>query len=89
MQSRKECFGILENVFPVAETGMREVIPGCFDCADKTECLRAALSTLEGLGFREELLERRRSGGLAGLINRWSQKKRLSDLMKQEQRKKK
>lgn len=89
MQSRKACFGILENVFPVSATGMREVVPGCFDCADKTDCLRAALSTLEGLRFREELLERRSPGGLAGLINRWSQKKRLSDLMRREQHKNK
>lgn len=89
MQPRKECFGILESVFPVGETDMREVVPECFVCADKTECLRAALSTLEGLSFREELLERRSLGGLTGLIRRWSQKKRLSDLMKREQHKKK
>jgi hypothetical protein len=89
MQSRKECFGILDQVFPVGESGMREVVPACFDCDDRVACLRNALATSEGLGFREDLLEERSSGGFIGLIKRWSEKKTLSRLKEKEREKKK
>lgn len=89
MRSGKECFGILDRVFPVGGSGLREVTPGCFQCDDKTECLKAALRTLEGLGFREDLLKKRSTSGFIGLIKRWSEKKMLSRLMEQEKGKKK
>lgn len=88
MKNKKECFGILDRVFPVGERGMREVVPECFDCEDRVECLRAALATAEGLGYREELLEERSSGGFIGLIRRWSEKKTLSRLREKEREKK-
>lgn len=89
MENRKECFGVLERVFPMGESGMREVMPECFECEDKTECLRAALATSEGLGFREDLLEKTSAGGFIGLIKRWSEKKTISRLMEKEREKKK
>jgi len=87
MKNKKECFGVLEKVFPVGENGMRETPPGCLECADKTECLRAALSTREGIDFRGELLEQRGPGGWVGLIKRWSRKKELSRLMGEKEKK--
>jgi hypothetical protein len=89
MPSRKECFGILARVFPVGESGMREVVPECFVCDDKTECLRAALASSDGLELREDLLEKRSAGGFIGRIKRWSEKKTLSRLMEKEREKKK
>lgn len=88
MKNKKECYGILERVFPVGEREMREVVPECFDCDDRVECLKAALATSEGLGYREDLLEERSSGGFIGLIRRWSEKKMLSRLREKEREKK-
>jgi len=88
MKNKKECFGILDRVFPVGESGMREVVPECFECDDKVECLKAALATAEGLGYREGLLEERSTGGFIGLVKRWSEKKTLSRLRKKEREKK-
>ncbi len=87
MKNKKECFGVLEKVFPLGERGLRETPSSCIECADKTECLRAALSTREGIDFRGELLEQRGSGGFVGLIKRWSRKKELSRLMEEKRRK--
>jgi hypothetical protein len=88
MKNREKCFGILERVFPVGTKGMRETPPSCLDCADKTACLRTALSTPQGIEFRGELLEKNRSGGLLGLVKRWSRKKELSHLMEKKEKKK-
>jgi len=79
--SQKACFGILDKVFPRGENGMREVVPACFECEDKTACLKSALSTKEGLEFR---LERSEEGGFKGWIKRWSQKKHLERLKKEK-----
>jgi len=87
IKNEKECFGILEKVFPVAESGMREVVPECFDCDDRVECLKTALATSEGLGYREQLLEERSAGGFIGRIRRWSEKKTLSRLREKEREK--
>jgi hypothetical protein len=88
LAQKKECFGILNRVFPVGESGMREVMPECFDCDDRVECLKKALATSEGLGYREDLLEERSCGGFVGLIRRWSKKKTLSRLREREREKK-
>ena len=88
MKNKKECFGILEKVFPVGERNLRETPPSCRNCEDKTECLRAALSTREGIDFRGELLEKRGPGGFVGLVKRWSRKKELSRLMEEKEKKK-
>jgi len=84
VENRKDCFGILNNVFPVGKDGLRETVPECFDCPDKKECMQAALATKEGLSFRGELVDRAAAGGLLGRIRRWSEKKTLGRLMKQK-----
>jgi hypothetical protein len=83
MKSEQKCFGSLENVFPVGQSGMRETPPSCLDCAEKTACLRTALLTPQGIEFKGELLEKRGPGGLVGLVRRWSRKKELSRLMEE------
>jgi hypothetical protein len=86
---KKECYGILEKVFPVGENGLREVVPECFECPDRVACLKTALSTKEGFEMRAEVLERASASGMISRLRQWSQKKELSRLMKQEKAKKK
>ena len=81
---QKDCFGILDRVFPMGKKGLREVVPGCFDCPYKKACLEAALLTGEGLAFKSEVLDRVPANGLAGRLRRWSEKKTLSKLMKKK-----
>jgi hypothetical protein len=81
--SRKECFGVLDKVFPMGKEGLREIVPGCFECPDRKACLQKALTTREGLAFKNELLDRAPAKGLAGRFRRWSEKKQLSRQMEQ------
>lgn len=80
--TRKDCFGILDKVFPMGREGLREIVPSCFDCPDRRSCLQAALETEEGFELRSEALDRSSSGGLVGRLRRWSEKKELSRLKK-------
>jgi hypothetical protein len=81
---RKDCFGILSMVFPIGESGLRESPPECFQCSEKTACLKAALKTKEGLEMKGEVLDRAAASGMVGRFKRWSQKKELHRLIKEE-----
>jgi hypothetical protein len=83
----KDCFGILDRVFPMGEGGLREVPSECMGCPEKIECLRRAMSTQEGLELKEEVLDRAAGSGMIGRLQRWSRKKTLSRLIKEEKRK--
>jgi hypothetical protein len=87
--AKKDCFGILDKVFPCGKEGLREVVPECFDCPERTPCLKAALVTKEGVEMREEIIDRAAAGGAMGRYQRWSQKKQLSSLMKKVRERKK
>ncbi|MFZ7111274.1 MAG: hypothetical protein ACOWYE_06285 [Desulfatiglandales bacterium] len=69
------------------ETGLREVSPECFQCPERVSCLRVAMETREGLEMRAEMLEREPARGMMGKIKRWSRKKTLSRLVRQEKQK--
>ena len=86
---KKECYGILDRVFPVSNNELREITPECFHCPDRTPCLKAALCTKEGLRMREEVLDRAAASGVMGRLQRWSQKKQLSRLIEKEKEKSK
>jgi hypothetical protein len=86
--AEKDCFGILDEVFPVGEQGLREIVPECFQCPERTSCLKAALATKEVVEMMEEILERASASGLMGRLQRWSQKKVLSRLINREKEKK-
>ena len=75
---KRECYGILNRVFPVGPGGLREVVPACFECPLRVECLRAALKTEEGLEMRSEKLEGNEPGSFVGRLKRWSEKKALN-----------
>ena len=79
---KRECFGILDKVFPLGKEGLREIVPACFECPDRKSCLKTALNTEEGLGLRTEVLDRSPAEGLLGRLKRWSDKKELSRLRK-------
>lgn len=84
-KTQKDCFGILDKVFPVGREGLREIVPTCFDCPEKGPCLKAALATREGLVLRGEALERTPARGLVGRLKRWSERKELGRLMKEKE----
>jgi len=88
IMKEKGCFGILDKVFPVGEKDLREIVPECFNCPNRIVCLRAALSSQEGLEMRAALLDRAADRGLVGRLQRWSQKKELSRLLKEGKKKK-
>lgn len=85
-KTRKECYGVLDKVFPMGSDGLREVVAACFDCPVKRECLQDALKTKDGLGFRAQLLERTPAEGVTGFLRRWSQMKEISRQLKEEKR---
>jgi hypothetical protein len=87
--TKRKCFGILDNVFPMGESGLREVVPTCLHCPDRTPCLRAAMASPNGLRMREEILERAEGRGLVGRLQRWSQKKSLHRRMRQQEKQRK
>jgi len=78
LNSEKDCFGVLEKVFPLGEAGLREITPSCFECPEKTACLRTALESREGLSFRAEIMDRSPAEGVWDRLKRWSYRKELS-----------
>lgn len=83
----KTCFGVLDKVFPVGKEGLREVPQDCFECEDRLACLKKAINTKEGYKMRSDNLEKIPPKGIAGRIKRWSQKKELSRLRKEKDKK--
>ena len=88
-ESQKVCFGDLDRVFPMGKEGLREVPSDCFECPEKTPCLKTALDSKKGVALRSEVLERVPVRGFVGRLKRWSEKKALNQLMKQKEGKKK
>lgn len=80
------CFGILEEVFPMCDDGLRHTSERCAVCFCKTQCLRTAMEKPDGNRVREEMIDRAYSSGLISFMERWSRKKLLQQ--KKGQRKK-
>lgn len=87
MVDGKECYGILERVFPAGEEGLRQVPEACFECTDRVSCLKEAIRTREGIEMRTRLLERAEEGGMLSKIRRWSHKKHLSRQIREGKKK--
>lgn len=83
-QSKPECFGDLDTVFPLQAEGLRITPEACLCCAHKTACLRAAMAHRNGLCVREEMIDRAYRGGVIGFFQRWSKKKSIDRLKKDE-----
>ena len=86
MTSKKDCFGILDRVFPMGDKGLREVVPLCMECEERVECLRVALDSPEGLILKEETLDRAAESGMLGRIRMWSDKKHLQRQLKNKKK---
>jgi len=84
-KERPDCFGILDEVFPMGEEGIREVRERCIDCPFRVECLREAIQTEEGLKMREEMMERMPVKGVGDWVRRWSEKKMLYKMREREE----
>ena len=76
--NKPECFGNLEKVFPMTDSGLRQTPDDCFyHCPVKTRCLQAAMGTKDGAKVEEEILERGSKSGVINFFERWSRKKQL------------
>jgi hypothetical protein len=78
------CFGDLKKVFPKGTDGLRVTPEECLRCAHKTTCLRSAMGGASGLRVREEMIDRAYRGGMIGFIQRWSQKKSIQRMRKND-----
>ena len=76
------CFGKLDQVFPMTDSGFRESPESCRVCLYKTECLRTAMQTPDGAIVKQEALDRAYASGMVGFWTRWSRKKALQRKMK-------
>ncbi|SPD73907.1 conserved hypothetical protein [uncultured Desulfobacterium sp.] len=79
---QKDCFGVLDKVFPMGDRGLREIVPDCLDCPDRVDCLKASLDTQEGLAFKSRIMERSPAHGFMNRLKRWSDRKELSMRLK-------
>ncbi|MEW5724035.1 MAG: hypothetical protein AB1896_13075 [Thermodesulfobacteriota bacterium] len=77
-EKRPDCFGRLDQVFPLGEEGLRQVRPSCDGCGLVKDCLAAAARSPEGVEMRArrtEAAQRDQGRGLIGFLNRWSELK--------------
>ena len=75
--NKPECFGDLEQVFPLCTDGLRHSPEKCMACSEKTQCLRTAIAGENQVVMEEEKLDRAYKSGKVSFIERWSKKKRL------------
>lgn len=74
-----DCFGDLNTVFPMSDSGLRQTPDDCFyHCPVKTRCLKKAMGSDDGVQVEEELIDRGSSAGLINFFERWSRKKQVA-----------
>jgi hypothetical protein len=79
--TKPECYGVLEKVFPQGENKMRQVPDECWDCYHRVECLKQAVSKGSGhktMQIEEAAREEKITGGVHGFFKRWSRLKSLN-----------
>lgn len=75
---KPDCFGHLDKVFPMTDSGLRETPKKCFEkCPLKTECLRQAMTSEKAVNVEEEIIERGTQAGTIGFFERWSRRKQV------------
>jgi hypothetical protein len=85
--SHSLCFGNLDIVFPLDESGLRKITNGCFSCTNLKACLRQAMEGEGGLSFKEERIDQAYRHGLIGAFRRWSEKKYIRRKLKEIRKK--
>lgn len=80
-----DCFGTLDNVFPMTPKGLRQTPEDCYyHCPVKTKCLQQAMRTIDGIKVEEEIIERGTKSGAMNFFERWSRKKQVHMKKKQQ-----
>ncbi|MFH2090999.1 MAG: hypothetical protein ABIJ31_01400 [Pseudomonadota bacterium] len=75
---KPDCYGCLEKVFPMTDSGLRQTPERCHVlCVLKTDCLKQAMTTKQGTQVEEEILERGSKAGVINFFERWSRKKQI------------
>jgi len=79
-EERPDCFGKIDRVFPMTDSGFRETPIPCMDtCKHRVDCLRKALSSdPEADRLKNDQVDRAYDAGLMGFFERWSKKKSLN-----------
>lgn len=82
-EKKPDCFGILDNVFPMTDSGLRQTPDSCFEnCPIKTQCLAQAMSSQKGLEVEKEIVKRGEKSGTINFFERWSRKKQIHNQSK-------
>ncbi|MFW6011938.1 MAG: hypothetical protein ACOC8R_02525 [Desulfosalsimonas sp.] len=76
-ESRPECFGALELVFPMSENGLRETPEVCMACEHKVKCLKTAVEQDDGHRVENEKVDRAYQAGRISFFERWAKKKSI------------
>lgn len=80
------CFGDLEKVFPLDESGFRTSPAECMQCPMVKPCIQAAMRGIDGLKEEEMRVDRAYEYGLIGTLERWSKKKLIRRKIQEQQR---
>lgn len=84
---KPDCFGHLDQVFPMTGTGLRETPEKCMDrCGLKTPCLKQAMRSDQATRVEEEIIERGTKTGAINFFERWSRKKQIHRKTKRNRR---
>lgn len=80
---KPDCFGILDKVFPMTGSGLRQTPESCFNhCSIKTQCLAKAMASQKGLDVEKEIVKRGEKSGTINFFERWSRKKQIHNQSK-------
>ena len=75
---KPDCFGRLDQVFPMTGNGLRETPEKCMDrCGLKTSCLKQAMTSDQATRVEKEIIERGTKTGAINFFERWSRKKQI------------
>ena len=74
---RPECFGDLDQVFPMTKDGLRHSPDTCKVCNYKPDCLKTSVAGGNRIVVEEEKLDRAYRSGKIGFMRRWLRKKSL------------
>ena len=69
-----ECYGDLDQVFPMTKDGLRHYSGKCMACNEKFPCLKAAMAGKNQIVLQEEKLDRAYQSGKVSFLQRCSKK---------------
>ena len=78
--SMPDCFGVLDQVFPMMSDGLRHSPERCTACDQRAVCLKTAVTWKHQIVMAEERLDRTYRAGGMSFLERWSRRKMLFNL---------